>query len=202
MTEEEWLTCADADALFAQVNRTRRTSQRVFRLFCAAFWRWHANHCPTMPAMPSANRAALRKHVDQLELWAETGVPPKPLDRSKGFFEPRARVAAQGTVQLARQWVDVVWGGPDVPVIVCALIREVFGNPFRRVKPNPVWLTSDVSALARGIYDERAFDRMPILADALQDAGCTNEEVLNHCRDAKATHVRGCWVVDLVLEKS
>jgi len=56
-------------------------------------------------------------------------------------------------------------------------------------------------ALARGIYDDRAFDRMPILADALQDAGCVNEDVLNHCRDAQQTHIRGCWVVDLVLGK-
>ncbi|WP_439626966.1 hypothetical protein [Gemmata sp.] len=64
---------------------------------------------------------------------------------------------------------------------------------------DPAWLTSDVLALARGIYAERAFDRMPILADALQDAGCDNEDVLTHCRDASAPHVRGCWVVDLVL---
>jgi hypothetical protein len=68
-------------------------------------------------------------------------------------------------------------------------------------KLDPAWLTSDVVALARGIYEERAFDRMPILADALQDAGCDNDDVLTHCRDASATHVRGCWVVDLVLGK-
>src|SRR5262245_996761 len=50
------------------------------------------------------------------------------------------------------------------------LLRDVFGNPFRPVRAEPSWLTSDVLALARGIYEERAFDRMPILADALQDA--------------------------------
>jgi hypothetical protein len=54
--------------------------------------------------------------------------------------------------------------------------------------------------LAEGIYQERAFDRMPILADALQDAGCDNEDVLTHCRQP-GEHVRGCWVVDLVLNK-
>jgi len=57
------------------------------------------------------------------------------------------------------------------------------------------WLTSTVLALANGIYEEKAFDRMPILADALQDAGCDNEEILNHCR-GESVHVRGCWVVD------
>jgi hypothetical protein len=79
------------------------------------------------------------------------------------------------------------------------LLRDIFGNPFRPITFDPAWLTSTVVALARGIYDDRAFDRMPILADALQDAGCDNADVLNHCRDEKATHVRGCWVVDLVL---
>jgi hypothetical protein len=81
------------------------------------------------------------------------------------------------------------------------LLRDIFGNPFRPIALDPAWLTSDVLALARGIYDERAFDRMPILADALQDAGCDSEDVLNHCRDANQVHVRGCWVVDLVLGK-
>jgi hypothetical protein len=81
------------------------------------------------------------------------------------------------------------------------LLRDIFGNPFRPVTFNPAWRTSDVLLLAQGIYDERAFDRMLILADALQDAGCDNEDILSHCRDVKQTHVRGCWVVDLVLGK-
>ena len=80
-------------------------------------------------------------------------------------------------------------------------IREVFGNPFRPVTVHPAWRTSDVLLLAQGIYAERAFDRMPILADALQDAGCDNEDILAHLRDVNATHVRGCWALDLVLGK-
>ncbi|MBN9119396.1 MAG: hypothetical protein J0I06_09595 [Planctomycetes bacterium] len=82
-----------------------------------------------------------------------------------------------------------------------ALFREVFGNPFRPVAFDPQWRTSDVLLLARGIYEERAFDRMPILADALQDAGCDSDDILDHLRDANATHVRGCWALDLVLGK-
>ncbi|MBA4062634.1 MAG: hypothetical protein C0501_02790 [Isosphaera sp.] len=78
-------------------------------------------------------------------------------------------------------------------------MREVVGNPFRPVVPEPEWLTSTALQLARGAYDERAFDRLPILADALQDAGCDHDDVLTHCRDPRLTHVRGCWVVDLVL---
>jgi hypothetical protein len=81
------------------------------------------------------------------------------------------------------------------------MIREIVGNPFRPVTFEPAWRTSTVLALAQGIYDERAFDRMPILADALQDAGCEHTDILNHCRDEKAGHIRGCWVVDMVLDK-
>jgi hypothetical protein len=79
-------------------------------------------------------------------------------------------------------------------------LRDIFGNPFHAVAINPSWLTSTVLTLAEGIYDERAFDRLPILADALQDAGCENADILNHCRSA-GPHVRGCWVVDLLLGK-
>ena len=54
--------------------------------------------------------------------------------------------------------------------------------------------------IAQAIYDKRAFDRMPILADALEDAGCDNADILAHCRGPNE-HVRGCWVVDLILGK-
>ncbi len=82
----------------------------------------------------------------------------------------------------------------------CDSLRDIFGNPFQPVTADPAWLTSTVVQLATGIYQERAFDRMPILADALQDAGCDNDDILNHCR-SDGPHVRGCWVVDLLLGK-
>ena len=81
------------------------------------------------------------------------------------------------------------------------LLREIFGNPFRPVTFSPAWWTDTAVALARQMYDSREFSAMPILADALQDAGCDNEDILNHLRDGTLVHVRGCWVVDLVLGK-
>jgi hypothetical protein len=57
-----------------------------------------------------------------------------------------------------------------------------------------------VLKLSRAIYDDRAFDRLPVLADALEDAGCTDRTILAHCRSG-GEHVRGCWVVDLLLGK-
>lgn len=80
------------------------------------------------------------------------------------------------------------------------LLRELLGNPFRPVTLNPNWLTSTVKQLAALIYEERQFDKMPLLGDSLEDAGCSNDDVLKHCRGG-GEHVRGCWVVDRVLEK-
>ena len=82
------------------------------------------------------------------------------------------------------------------------LAFDIFGNPFRPVAFDPNWQTSTAVGIARTMYDARDFGAMPILADALQDAGCEDDAILNHCRDAKQVHVRGCWVVDLVLGKS
>lgn len=81
------------------------------------------------------------------------------------------------------------------------LLRDIVGNPFRPVSFSPDWRTDTVVALARQMYESREFGTMPILADALQDAGCDNDDVLSHCRDANQLHVRGCWVTDLVLGK-
>ncbi len=87
----------------------------------------------------------------------------------------------------------------------CRLIRDIVENPFR---PPPVidsswlsWNGAIIPKLAQAIYDDRAFERLPILADALEEAGCTNADILNHCRQP-GEHVRGCWVVDLLLGKS
>jgi hypothetical protein len=77
-------------------------------------------------------------------------------------------------------------------------LRDIFGNPFRPVSFSPEWRTSTALALASQMYESRDFSAMPILADALQDAVCDDEDILAHCR-SEGAHVRGCWVVDLVL---
>ncbi|MCE9561997.1 MAG: hypothetical protein K8U57_08075 [Planctomycetes bacterium] len=78
------------------------------------------------------------------------------------------------------------------------MLRDVVGNPFRPVVLDTAWLTSTVGSLAKDIYADRAFDRLPILADALQDAGCESGDVLGHLR-GDGPHCRGCWVIDLLL---
>jgi hypothetical protein len=84
--------------------------------------------------------------------------------------------------------------------VECGLIRCIFGNPHRPTAFAPKWLTPKVVALAGGIDAERAFDRMPVLADALEEAGCAEAEILQHCRGTDP-HARGCWVVDPLLKK-
>ena len=80
------------------------------------------------------------------------------------------------------------------------LLRDIFGNPVHPVTFDPAWRSDEAVSLARTMYQSRDFSAMPILADALQDVGCNSEFVLDHCRADKA-HVKGCWVVDLVLGK-
>src|SRR5262249_7945925 len=78
------------------------------------------------------------------------------------------------------------------------LLRDIFGDLFRPVAVDPSWLTPTVTTLAQTVYDDRAFERLPILPDALEEAGCDNADIVNHCR-RPGPHVRGCWVVDLLL---
>jgi hypothetical protein len=104
-------------------------------------------------------------------------------------------------VGLTRETLD---GRPPAGTdhAMAASIRDIVGNPFRPVTFDPDWRSSTAVTLARQMYESREFSAMPILADALQDAGCEDDAILSHCRDPQQSHVRGCWVVDLVLGKS
>ena len=77
---------------------------------------------------------------------------------------------------------------------------EVFGNPFRPAGLDAAWRTANVVNLAKVIYDERRFDDLPVLADALEEAGCDNTDLLSHLR-GPGPHARGCWALDLILDK-
>ncbi|MDY3554487.1 hypothetical protein R5W24_003611 [Gemmata sp. JC717] len=194
MTADAWDRCDAPRKLLEWVRR--RGSDRRFRLFACAFWRWaEANDGEPPPAAARALQFA--------ESWAESGVPPDgypagfpgwhPLLARTGF--DAASWSVRGSPACGRAWI-----GEAEQAQQLALIREVFGNPFRRLALAPAWQSETVLALARGIYADRAFDRLPILADALQDAGCADADALAHCRGPEP-HVRGCWVVDMVLGK-
>jgi hypothetical protein len=124
-----------------------------------------------------------------------TVVPPS----SRTFYKSVEPSAASLVDRYLRGALELLAddGGalPDVPGFAAA---------FADLEPrecvfDPAWRTDTAVALARQMYESRDFGAMPILADALQDAGCEDENILNHCRDLAQVHVRGCWVVDLVL---
>lgn len=82
----------------------------------------------------------------------------------------------------------------------CQLLRDIVGNPFQAAIVDPSWLIAPVVESAKAIYEDRAFDRLPVLADDLEEGGCQDDNILAHCRHP-GPHVRGCWVVDLLLGK-
>ena len=111
------------------------------------------------------------------------------------------RAEATGDVGHPKGAGDFYAGEQGERAAQCWLLRDIIGSPSRDVRLDRYWHTSTAVALAQSIYAERTFDRLPILADALEEAGCGNADVLAHCR-GDGPHVRGCWVVDLVLGKT
>jgi hypothetical protein len=83
------------------------------------------------------------------------------------------------------------------------ILRDLFGNPFRPVSVDPAWLAwqgGAVRSLAQAIHDDQAFHLLPVLADALEDAGCAERQLLEHCRQP-GVHVPGCWVLERLRDK-
>ena len=213
MTEEEWFASADAGALLRHLGR--EPSDRKARLVSCLCLRlvWDA-----------LVDARSRRAVEVAELFAEgdaTEYQRMVAEANADAAEANARQQGRTTREYFRAiaakmgvlkkinavgvYHFVAMHAPDrarIGAEVSPLLRDIVGNPFRRVTLAPAWRTSTVLALAQGAYESRDFSVMPILADALQDAGCDSDDILNHCRDPHATHVRGCWVVDLVLGKS
>jgi hypothetical protein len=117
----------------------------------------------------------------------------------------RGALRGYGTAELTND-AQLREAGDRIESTECAaqaaLLRDIFGNPFQPIAFDPAWRSDAAVKLARQMYASGDFEAMSDLADALEDAGCENERILNHCRYAAITHVRGCWVVDLVLGKS
>ena len=217
MTEDDWLTCPmleDAIRLVAP-----KASERVLRLFAVACCRDHwasltdARSRGAVEAaeqfadglLGAAGLAAARAQAEAawheaarqawlVEAWANFRDTPEYRAAVAASAAARAPlVATAANLRLHGEWLFL-------PAIGLTALHDVFGNPFRPVWPDETWQTATVTALAETIYAERAFDRLPILADALEDAGCTDAAILDHCRGS-GEHVRGCWVVDLALGK-
>jgi hypothetical protein len=152
--------------------------------------------CRTVPLAPVTTPPSAASHaVRAVEQCLKSKCSQAAMaseDAARAMNETRAVVGSGGGRKRRKE-------NPELAV-QAALIRDIFANPFRPVAFSPEWRTNTAVSLARQMYESRDFSAMPILADALQDAGCDNEDVLNHCRHP-GVHVRGCWCVDLLLGK-
>ncbi|OAI51286.1 hypothetical protein AYO44_05135 [Planctomycetaceae bacterium SCGC AG-212-F19] len=207
MTEAEWLVSEDPAKMLEFLRG--KACDRKLRLFAATCCRsvWHL--------LPNARS---HRAVEAVERFADGLATEQELQQASAG----AQAIRKGNRDLNTAVWDATWTccssvsklfepatisqrlvagcGEGSRLLHVSLLRDIFGNPFRPATVAPAWQTDTVVSLAQAIYDGRAFDRMPILADALEDAGCTSADVLDHCRGG-GEHVRGCWVVDLVLGK-
>jgi hypothetical protein len=216
MDEEEWLKWDRDPADLVRCAR-QLTSPRKIRLFyCACVrrvWKQLGDH---------RSKGA----VEASELFADSCIPPQRLLEAKqeghsSWYEIASRSlhsaeerAAAAAFMCANEdlvyasgvlWSTATASGDELVEysVQADLLREICGNPFR-----PTTIASDILAwhgrtipkIAQSIYEERTCTRFPILADALEDAGCDNADILSHCR-SPGPHVRGCWVVDMILGK-
>jgi len=204
MTESEWLASTNGLRLYQLLNSCSRRKSVLLIAACLRLPRRGLQFCFDPPEPPGLT-------PEDLERWADAGfegAPDTPTNYAFGMGSMGSN--APDCVSPCFEIRDPVAFGPIPTRVdnvcrsdeVAALLRDIFGNPFRPVTFSAEWRTTTAVALARGMYESRDFSAMPILADALQDAGCENADVLDHCRAEKQVHVCGCWVVDLVLGKA
>jgi hypothetical protein len=226
MTEAEWLACTEPQHFFYALE-FEPVSNRKLRLFACACCRllWHLlTDERSQKAVEVAERfadgvAPLR----ELEVAYQSAVEADKATRSRlGRLSAEALAAKAATYAASHEMnVWIADGARDSAGeamtfsrharaseenrIFCRYLIDLFGPlPFRLVALAPAWLAWNDNAVvkvAQAIYDDRTFDRLPILADALEDAGCPDLDLLAHCRQP-GEHVRGCWVVDLLLSKT
>jgi hypothetical protein len=220
MTEAEWLEKTDPGDLLQHLDD--KISARKYRLFMCACCREIWQLLKIAECCRQSVEIAER-HVDGLASDEER----IQAGRTAWSYFVASRVQGNGNAYasaasccdrpgekspLVRHALQVYWnlrpnGSPiDTPLdekFFCAVIRDLVGNPFRPVEVDPSWAKWNdglVGNLARVIYEERRFEDLPILGDALEDAGCTHADLLAHCRHG-VRHYRGCWVVDALLAK-
>jgi hypothetical protein len=230
MTEAEWLKCADPDAMIERYGGASRARKlRLFLCACCReVWDFLCSEASRRGVEVAEAFADGLTNADELEHACRLIVASMDLYGDEPIYDPaywacrttiaegypRCLVYAQrrNTVPIRDEGVDYPNGFDDYQRrcheleaaqtrVQASLVREIFGNPFRPVSFDPAWRTNTALTLARQMYESREFGAAPILADALQDAGCDADELLNHLRDTSAVHVRGCWALDLLLGK-
>jgi hypothetical protein len=229
MTENEWLNSAHPASMLALLSS--KASDRKFRLFACACCRhiWHLlpneewqvavetaeRYADGEASVEELRTAEANVSVDEVYCpsvavlyTCATDLPAYDIARyvSENAASGAEDAAFDATVtlqdeELVAGYIDAVATEPSAQA---RLVRDIFGNPFRPVAITPDWLSWEYGAvpmLASQIYAARAFDRLPALANVLQQAGCDNPDILDHCRSG-GEHALGCWVVDALLSKN
>ncbi len=220
MTEAEWLECAEPSPMLSSLEGM--ASDRKLRLFavacCRRIWKWISHEACRQAILVVEQYADGEATLQECD---DAGDAVSLIsDTSKEFVVVASSCAVGWATSTGpEEWDATTWTLLSAMRSVAYhaalvhedqspeeaeqanLLRDIFGNPFRPVAVDPSWLTSTAVDLATGIYQDRAFDRLPILADAVEDAGCDTTDILNHLR-GNGTHARGCWALDLVLGKS
>jgi hypothetical protein len=207
VTESDWLSCT---APWKMVHYTRkRSSDRKRRLVLCACCRrlWRSR---TVPWMTEPCRRAIEvaeRFADGLAGPDELAEACRAADSARGGNGARGIDvdARRMTADACRPTVEAAPALSGEQDWVIGLMRDVFGNPFRLVAVEPGWRTQTVLALAQAASEVRVLPeglldtaRLVILADALEEAGCDNSDLLLHLR-SPGQHVRGCWGLDLIL---
>jgi hypothetical protein len=227
MTEDEWLTATDDRALRKYLeslrhHRTKKGKRKLRLMACACVRRvWHhlsvkkgqpwllwaealADDRKDVSEPPGPTMADLHLQPDNLTQLADYAAHMagcKSIAIAVGTGAGQAESVLFGEASRAQRWRD-----PAYRIDRAGLLREVFGNPFQPITLNPTWRTRTIQGLAQSAYDERILPAgtldpqyLGILADALEEAGCT-VGLVEHLRSA-GPHIRGCWAVDLILGK-
>lgn len=208
MTEQDWLACTDPTPMLDFLQD--KASERKLRLFACAWCR-----CVWV----SLTEKPFRDAVEVAERFADGSASKNDLAAArKTSGAALERCGLAGVAGPAYSALGCAWSTTRMPVMSAAMyptwvfnqeaekqqqasmLRDLVGNPFDSVPVDPSWLTPAVVKLAQSIYDKRAFNRLLLLADALEEAGCADTDILGHCRQP-GPHVRGCWVVDMLLGK-
>jgi hypothetical protein len=209
MTEADWLACTNPDPMLDYLST--HGSDRKLRLFACACARRHWDLLPEdscRRAVEVSERYADDEatHAELEQIWQAAArlaeVAVRRLSRWDMLAAARAeaRDAARGGAWAAAHNVTADLATPAERRAECDLLREIFGNPFQPPAITHHHRPPEVLSLAREVYQQRSYDRLPALADAMARAGCTVAPVLEHFRSGDG-HVRGCWALDLVLER-
>ena len=212
MTEKQWQMSGGPQRMlrFLRHNADGRRKMRLFAVACVRRIDHLLSTNGRKAVIAAEDFADGRISVAKLNAARAAVGFPKALPRQYAAYAARAAAFPPDHVvtHAAASAIDAVTqveprskaSEKSEKVAQADLLRDIF-NPFRPVLFEPIWRTPQAVALARTAYDERQFEDLPLLADALEEAGCTDEAILAHCRGL-GPHVRGCWVVDLILGKA